>query len=301
MLAKTYFAILVVGSLLGYSAYGVSWELVGEPYGELDPDWSLDGQWITYCSMANGNWDIYKIPAKGGTPAPVTTDMAADREPAWSPDGTEIAYRSDRSGNWDIYVITLATAEIRQLTYHPDDDSWPDWSPDGETIVFSSLRSGKRELYTIPAQGGEVTQITDVSSWAEYPEWRPQGDYLVFTTLFDIYTVNLKGTGFNTLIASPYRECEPYWSPDGNEVVYIGQGNPKLGHNGSEVFTIPFPPGDPVQVTNDNYRDGWPCFSPNGNYIAYSTHRGSWDIWITKYSKLSVEPTSLGRLKAAYR
>ncbi len=53
--------------------------------GTYFPVWSPDGQWIAYSSLTAGNWDLYLVPAAGGTARRLTSSAAADWFPAWRP------------------------------------------------------------------------------------------------------------------------------------------------------------------------------------------------------------------------
>jgi uncharacterized repeat protein (TIGR01451 family) len=86
--------------------------------------------------------DIFVIPSGGGTPIPIVTDSANDTHPSWSPDGTKIAFVSDRSGNNDIWFVPSSGGTAVQVTNDPANDGAPDWSPDGTRIAFHSNRAG---------------------------------------------------------------------------------------------------------------------------------------------------------------
>lgn len=64
-----------------------------------DPQWSPDGRFIAYHSSQG----IWLIPAKGGTPARVTT---CGNSPAWSPDGRLLAFLA-RGGHSEIWSIDV--------------------------------------------------------------------------------------------------------------------------------------------------------------------------------------------------
>jgi Tol biopolymer transport system component len=51
-----------------------------------DPDWSPDGQWITFETWRDAaNHDIYIMTANGAQPTRLTTDAAWEFQPAWRP------------------------------------------------------------------------------------------------------------------------------------------------------------------------------------------------------------------------
>ena len=53
----------------------------------------------------NDNFDLYSIPATGGSETRLTTSAGYDDGPDFSPDGRWIYYNSDRSGSWDIWAF----------------------------------------------------------------------------------------------------------------------------------------------------------------------------------------------------
>jgi serine/threonine protein kinase len=85
------------GELVAYVAsshiWVVPWDAVGfgnvriSDRGPNDgPNWSPDGQWITFESWRDAaNHDIYYMTANGGLPTRITADTAADYHPAWRP------------------------------------------------------------------------------------------------------------------------------------------------------------------------------------------------------------------------
>src|SRR5688500_11260645 len=51
------------------------------------PAWSPDGRWLAYASSRSGTRNIWRVPAVGGNPEPVTRLDRAVAEFRWSPDG----------------------------------------------------------------------------------------------------------------------------------------------------------------------------------------------------------------------
>jgi len=111
-----------------------------------------------------------------------------------------------------------------------------------------------------------------------------------------IYVVNADGTGYMCLVNNPGNDEEPFWSPNNRGITYRGQGE-----NSLDIFIVSYPNGELTRITNDDNVDGWPCYSPDGRYIAYSKHTNNWDLWIIDLEGPSLEQTSLGRIKFMYR
>ncbi len=69
------------------------------------PAWSPDGTRVVFMSNTTGNWDLWSVNAKGGSPERLTDDLGNDGLPTYSPDGTRIAFVSNRGGSWGVYQI----------------------------------------------------------------------------------------------------------------------------------------------------------------------------------------------------
>jgi hypothetical protein len=90
------------------------------------PRWSPDSNRVVFMSDSrDGNWELYSIPAAGGTVTRLTNNPANDGLPAWSPNGSQIAFMSNRDGAWGIWV-TPAAGGNAQLITHLNGDV-PDW------------------------------------------------------------------------------------------------------------------------------------------------------------------------------
>ena len=62
------------------------------------PSWSPDGQWITFTSRRDGDWEVYAIHPDGTGLKRLTASDGNDAHSAWSPDGRWIAFGSARGG-----------------------------------------------------------------------------------------------------------------------------------------------------------------------------------------------------------
>ncbi len=78
---------------------------ISTPFEEGPPDFSPDGEWITYSSDESGRNEIYVQPLRGGGEKTAISTHGG-LEPRWSPDGSEIFYRA---GN-DVLSVKVSTA-----------------------------------------------------------------------------------------------------------------------------------------------------------------------------------------------
>lgn len=90
------------------------------------PRWLPDGSGVVFMSEGrDGNWEIYRADATGGSVTRLTDDPAPDGLPAVSPDGQQIAFISKRSGAWGLWVMPAAGGAATQIAAIEGD--LPDW------------------------------------------------------------------------------------------------------------------------------------------------------------------------------
>jgi dipeptidyl aminopeptidase/acylaminoacyl peptidase len=113
------------------------------------------------------NFDIYEVPAEGGTVANLTADNPAwDAQPAFSPDGSQLAYLAmDRPGfeadRFHLVLLNLKSGVRRPLTQNWDRSiaSFA-WASDGKGLFATADHLGQRPLWAIDAATGRASAIT---------------------------------------------------------------------------------------------------------------------------------------------
>ena len=157
--------------------------------------WSPDSRKIAFASDTDG-WDIWVVPASGGTAERVVDWPEIEFGPDWSPDGEKIAFVSSKTrtgggGPWNIWVIVASLPEAAPLPKDAPlpgpasggEATWlaegqdPDWSPDGREILFA--QGG--DIWKVPASGGTPTRILESSESENWPQWSPDGSRILFT------------------------------------------------------------------------------------------------------------------------
>jgi Tol biopolymer transport system component len=82
---------------------------VSEPKQEFTGFYSPDGRWIAYRSNSDGNWELYAVPANGGTPRRLTSTSGDEGTPVWTPDGRHLVYTL-RQGKGEIWRAPVPPA-----------------------------------------------------------------------------------------------------------------------------------------------------------------------------------------------
>ncbi|TMR26122.1 TolB family protein, partial [Actinomadura geliboluensis] len=84
---------------------------------------SPDAKTVAYCSNAAGSFDLWTIPAAGGTPRRLTRLAGqAVRQIAWWPDGEGLIFTADRNGDeqYRIYRIGADGQDLTEISTGPD-------------------------------------------------------------------------------------------------------------------------------------------------------------------------------------
>jgi glyoxylase-like metal-dependent hydrolase (beta-lactamase superfamily II) len=133
----------------------------------------------------------------------------------------------------------------RNLSNHPSDDIHPYWSPDGERILFNSNRTRNQAgtpvttIFSMRADGSDVRRVSREVIEETYAQYSPDGTRIAFRRRLeeetpgwernpgnsDIYIMNADGTASRRLTAHPGFEGWPSWTPDGQWIVFAGEGS----------------------------------------------------------------------------
>ncbi len=147
------------------------------------PRWSPDGEQIAFFGHPPGEpWQIYVIPAAGGSPELLYRNGKNLADPNWSPDGKSLVFGEYALSNQGsaIYVLDLKTRNTSKLT-GSDGLFSPRWSPNGRYVVALTLNSLQLMLFDFTTQ--KWTDLAQI--YAAYPNWSRDGDYVCFNGMQD--------------------------------------------------------------------------------------------------------------------
>jgi Tol biopolymer transport system component len=172
----------------------------GDSGADTQPSFHPNGNQIVFTtSRTAGNDDIHIIGTDGAGNTPVIATAATEQWGVVSPDGTMLAYQSGEVGQTNIWVKDISG--LGGAGYDPTDpgtnltagspfrNGAPAWSPDGTKIAFHSNRNGDFDIFMMNVDGTGQVAITGDPRSDGYPVFSPGGDRLAITRDREIWTV----------------------------------------------------------------------------------------------------------------
>lgn len=229
-------------------------------------------------------------------------------DPQCSPDGKWVAYTlttTDTAGDkrdTDVWMVSFDGKETIRLTSSPESESGPKWSPDGKYISFLSGRPGKAkgsQVWIMDRRGGEAQQLTDVKGRISGYDWSPDSKRLLLTMTEVEEDPKPKegapaaaGSGANGEAKPKPIVIDRYHFKQDGRGYLTGPYRPRL-------YLYDIATKKVEALTKEVFDESNGVFSPDGNWIAFVSHRGpepdrgnNSDIWVAE-AKPSSEPRKL--------
>lgn len=146
---------------------------------DLEAVWSPGGDAIVFAATTDQNRAVlapttshlFRIPATGGEPTPITSGADSYFQPKFRPDGQALYAMHSRRGDQQLYSLTrlamiawpASSAAPVILTAAWDRSvSGTAFTPDSSRIYLTAEDAGHDKIYTLPAAGGPVELYFDM-------------------------------------------------------------------------------------------------------------------------------------------
>jgi Tol biopolymer transport system component/DNA-binding winged helix-turn-helix (wHTH) protein len=238
------------------------------------PAWTPDGRDVVFTSMRGGSWALWRIPASGGTPQPVSGVGVDAVLPSISLKGNQLVYQQISSGDQNIWRLNLRDEKHPQgqpatAISGKGGSGRPHFSPDGKKIAFESSRLGYSEIWACDSDGTHCGQLTSLHGVAGAARWSPDGQYIAFEYRprehSEIYLLEMRTGVPRMLTTLPGADNGgPNWSRDGKWIYFYSD----RGGGPFQLWKTQISGGPPVQVT----RNGgiFAAESNDGRFLYYS-------------------------------
>ncbi|MDX9953928.1 MAG: IPT/TIG domain-containing protein [Anaerolineae bacterium] len=167
-----------------------------------------------------------------------------------------------------------------------------DWS----AVVYEAIADNNWEIYYRDA--AKEVRLTYHGAMDIHPRLNRGVSKIVFasdrTGDYQLYTMNLDGSGVTQLTFTPADNGNPAWSPDGNKIAFESYRDGQ-----AEIYVMDASGANQRRLTAADGPDTHPTWSPDGTQIAFSSGRtGGYRIWTmqadgNQLRQASTQPYSL--------
>jgi eukaryotic-like serine/threonine-protein kinase len=241
---------------------------------------------IAFASRVDEVPQIYLMDITGQNQQKITNLKDGACQPAWSPDGSQLVFISPCAGNdtkyphSSLFRVNADGTGFSPLLAAPGGYYDPDWSPDGKLIAFTSLRDSAQNLtphiYTLDIATGKINRLMTGSDLAQRrPQFSPDGSKMVFEddrfNQPQIYLLDSRSDSGNSIPLTSATDGPaqfPYWSPDGNEIIYT-QNSSSPGLMMKPINPI----NSKSSPVNDHTRPALNgSYSPDGDWLVFESN-----------------------------
>ncbi len=156
---------------------------------ESRPVFSPDGNSIAFLSNRSGSYQVYRMPADGGSAQQLTFDTRGARIEDWTPDGLKLLISAERSHSWTnrrrLFLISASEASQEELLFDANARNGR-ISDCGSKLLFARegvdwWRHGYRgadaaQVWLYDLKEASFLQLSTAGTAARWPLWLPSSN-----------------------------------------------------------------------------------------------------------------------------
>ncbi|MGB7282995.1 MAG: S9 family peptidase, partial [Candidatus Acidiferrum sp.] len=219
-----------------------------------DPQLSPDTKWVAYAvdtailKTDKNETRLWMVPTSGGDSIPLTADGVTSTHPRWSPDNKYLAFLSARNGGkTQVWLLNRLGGDAQQLTHTIQDVDDFAWSPDSRRMVLVLKDPTPEELQ---ASKNRSASSADASSAADGSQDPGQDKKSTKPWVIDRLQFKLDTVGY-------------------------------LDRRRTHLYVFDLAKKSLTQVTNGDYDDSQPAWSPDSRLLAFTSDRSTPDPDLT--------------------
>lgn len=221
--------------------------------------------------------DIYTAKPDGTDLLPLFKGKGYDAEATVAIDGSRLVFTSVRDGDLELYTAKLDGSDIRRITNAPGYDGGAFFSPDATKLVW---RAGRPEGAALD----------------DYKAALAKG--IVRPNQVEIIVAGAEGQNARFITKNGKANFGPSFLPDSRRIIFssnVDSTAPRGQQPNFELYIIdsagpPGPDGMPSleRITYQDEFDGFPMFSPDGQYLVFASNRfgdhpGATNLFVAKW------------------
>ncbi|MEQ8168433.1 MAG: protein kinase, partial [Candidatus Eremiobacterota bacterium] len=194
----------------------------------------------------------------------------------------------NKGKTYNIFSVNPDGTELKNLTKSSSWNTNPCWSPADNKIAFASNRNKFYKIYIMNDDGSNPVRLTKDSLDATNPSWSPDGSKITFQSFYEdnyeIFTIKSDGTRPVNLTRNKGGDYGPSWSPDGKYIAFESKRDGKKDSSSvvtREIYIMKSNGDSPKRLTNNNYDDFSPSWSPDSSRIIFISNKDdNYDIYM---------------------